>query len=81
MKIKSITGLRGIAALVIAGFVHFWMLIYPFYDETAIPFKKLSFLHNYGDICVELFFVISGLLIAMHYEEMFLESNNKCGGG
>lgn len=79
-RIREFNGLRGIGAIIIAGIVHFWILVYPDFNITEVPFPKLSILYLYGDIVVEMFFVISGFLMAMHHEHVF-EANCETGGG
>lgn len=78
-RIHEFNGLRGIGAIIIAGIVHFWILVYPDFNITEVPFPKLSILYLYGDIVVEMFFVISGFLMAMHHEHVF-EANCETGG-
>jgi peptidoglycan/LPS O-acetylase OafA/YrhL len=66
-RLKSLDGLRGVAILFVMGFHYFYALAggttYP-YGETFANF----FLFKYGYLGVELFFIISGFVIAMTLE-------------
>jgi len=60
-EIKSLTGLRGIAALYVA--------IYHFYPVTGNGPIPTFFRHGY--LAVDLFFVLSGFVMALNYGSMF----------
>lgn len=65
MDTKGIDGLRGIAALSIAIFTHYFLFLpernYPFYNQLTHWFW------NYASYFVDLFFVISGFLMVYVY--------------
>lgn len=64
-RINSIDGLRGIGACIIAFFFH-----YKYFDSTEIPLRMpgIGLLGEYGYLMVELFFLISGFVIALQYK-------------
>lgn len=65
MDTKGIDGLRGIAALCIAIFTHYFLFVpertYPFYNRLTYWFW------NYASYFVDLFFVISGFIMVFVY--------------
>lgn len=65
MDTKGIDGLRGIAALGIAIFTHYFLFVpertYPFYNRLTYWFW------NYASYFVDLFFVISGFIMVFVY--------------
>lgn len=65
MDTKGIDGLRGIAAVSIAIFTHYFLFIpernYPFYNQLTHWFW------NYASYFVDLFFVISGFIMVLVY--------------
>lgn len=67
-KIKSIDGLKGVAACMIAFVWHYQHFApqagYPFY----CVFKPF---YDYGDSVVEIFFMLSGLGMVLGYEKEF----------
>lgn len=67
MDTKGIDGLRGIAALGIAIFTHYFLLLpernYPFYNHVTYWFW------NYASYLVDLFFVISGFIMVYAYRD------------
>lgn len=67
MDTRGIDGLRGIAALGIAIFTHYFLLVpernYPFYNHLTYWFW------NYASYFVDLFFVISGFIMVYAYRD------------
>lgn len=69
-RINSLDGLRGIGACIIAFFFH-----YRHFENAGTPFKWIpgvGLLEHYGYLMVELFFLISGFVIALQYKEKIL---------
>jgi peptidoglycan/LPS O-acetylase OafA/YrhL len=62
-EIKSLTGMRGIAALAVTLY-H----LYPF-NRTSDPL--IAHVQSKGYLCVDLFFVLSGYVMALNYGPMF----------
>lgn len=62
-EIKAMTGLRGIAAFLVAA--------YHFYPPHAIAGRALDHFVSKGYLWVDLFFVLSGFLMAMNYAHLF----------
>ena len=60
-EIKSLTGLRGIAALLVA--------IFHIHQPSGDDWLSIFFRHGY--LAVDLFFVLSGFVMALTYAEMF----------
>ncbi len=58
-EIRALTGLRGVAALCVVAY-HFWTALVP--PWLAVPFGR-------GYLAVDLFFVLSGFVMAMTYGE------------
>jgi peptidoglycan/LPS O-acetylase OafA/YrhL len=67
LNTKGIEGIRGIGALGIALFAHYYLfapyMVYPFYGKLTYWFW------NYSGYLVDLFFVISGFVMAYAYED------------
>lgn len=61
-EIRALTGIRGLAAL--------WVVIYHVHIEDAVPVPFNIFLHH-GYLAVDLFFVLSGFILALSYERFF----------
>ncbi len=61
-EIRSLTGLRGVAALYVLLF-HYFPLTLP-----ASPFKRAL---SHGYLAVDLFFVLSGFVMALNYRHLF----------
>lgn len=63
-RIRSVDGLRGIAACIVAFCWHYQ------HFTMVSPFKKiLQLSYDYGWLMVELFFIISGFMMAYCYQE------------
>jgi peptidoglycan/LPS O-acetylase OafA/YrhL len=64
-EIRSLTGLRGVAAMYVLFFHYF-----PFATEAEIrtPFARIV---DHGYLAVDLFFVLSGFVMAMNYGQAF----------
>lgn len=80
-RIKQFDGLRALGAILIAGFVHIWVLVYPNFEIENVPFPQLDILYRYGDIAVEMFFMLSGFLMSMHHEKVFEGREYERSGG
>jgi peptidoglycan/LPS O-acetylase OafA/YrhL len=61
-EVRSLTGLRGLAALYVVWF--------HFVDPTSFSSSYRTFVAH-GYLAVDLFFVLSGLVMAMNYKHMF----------
>lgn len=64
-EIKSLTGLRGVAALYVMAF-HYWI-------GLAFSNPATTFLAH-GYLAVDLFFTLSGFVMALNYSHMFAKS-------
>jgi peptidoglycan/LPS O-acetylase OafA/YrhL len=62
-EIRAMTGLRGIAALMV--------VVYHFYPGDALPAGGLRLFVTKGYLWVDLFFILSGFLMAMTYGKLF----------
>ncbi len=60
--LRPMEGLRGIAVFLVFLF-HYCSLTTPFINPNSISGTALQFIHGFGDIGVDLFFVLSGFLI------------------
>lgn len=68
--INSLDGLRGVTICMIAFLWHFWM----FQPENGYPFGNIFvFSYNYGYLGVEIFFMISGFVMAYNYQDKIAE--------
>lgn len=65
-EIRSLTGLRGVAALVV--------VFYHYFQRASLPAGVTAGLVRHGYIAVDLFFVLSGFVLALTYARKF-ESN------
>lgn len=64
--IAALDGLRGITICMIAFLWHFWM----FRPENGYPFRNIFvFSYSYGYLGVEIFFMISGFVMAYNYQD------------
>lgn len=63
IEIKPLTSIRGIAALLV--------MIYHFHQMDAAPFELLGNLIDKGYLWVDLFFVLSGFVMALTYGSLF----------
>ncbi len=63
-EIRALTGIRGLAAL--------WVVAYHVHIEDALPQPFGTFLHH-GYLAVDLFFVLSGFILALSYERFLQE--------
>ena len=61
-EIRSLTGLRGVAALYVVG-LHF--------TQGVSPVAALQTFLEHGYMAVDLFFVLSGFVMALNYQAMF----------
>lgn len=70
-RLIALDGLRGLAVLLVMGFHYFYHLESFYYKSTLYPYGE-TFSHvvifKYGYMGVELFFIISGFVIAMTLE-------------
>jgi peptidoglycan/LPS O-acetylase OafA/YrhL len=71
-EIKSLTGLRGIAALYVAMY-HFFE---PF--DKSLQFYVLNFIRH-GYISVDMFFILSGFVITLSSKKLFDDSEKESG--
>lgn len=62
-EIRALTGLRGVAALLVA--------IYHSYPYAFVPWPALSRADSKGYLWVDLFFVLSGYVMALNYAHLF----------
>jgi len=62
-EIRPLTGLRGIAAL--------YVMIFHYFGGTPLSNPATTFL-SHGYLAVDLFFVLSGFVMALNYAEMFV---------
>ena len=64
-EIKSLTGLRGIAA--------FWVILLHYIQlpATNYAFVKLNLFFRYGNEAVDIFFLLSAVVMCMAYEQQF----------
>jgi len=63
VEIKPLTSIRGIAALLV--------VVYHFHQTAAMPFAALGHFIHRGYFWVDLFFVLSGFVMALTYADMF----------
>lgn len=70
-RLQALDGLRGVAILLVMGFHYFHHLQSPYYKSTLYPYGETFanvVVFKYGYMGVELFFIISGFVIAMTLE-------------
>lgn len=70
-RLTALDGLRGIAILLVMGFHYFYHLESFYYKSTLYPYGETFsdvVIFKYGYMGVELFFIISGFVIAMTLE-------------
>ncbi|RZF58890.1 acyltransferase family protein [Sphingobacterium corticibacterium] len=73
-EIRSLTGIRGLAALIVA-IHHFISKYYIDYFEKQASDSLLGYMRfnyaNHGYLMVELFFILSGFVLALSYDKRF----------
>lgn len=73
-EIRSLTGIRGIAALVVA-IHHFISKYYIDYFEQKASHSWVGYVQfnyaNHGYLMVEMFFILSGFVLALSYDKRF----------
>lgn len=70
-RLRALDGLRGVAILLVMGFHYFYHLESFYYKSTLYPYGETFsnvLIFKYGYMGVELFFIISGFVIAMTLE-------------
>ncbi|MBN9586026.1 MAG: acyltransferase [Afipia sp. 62-7] len=70
-RLSALDGLRGVAILLVMGFHYFYHLESFYYKSTLYPYGETfsnTVIFKYGYLGVELFFIISGFVIAMTLE-------------
>lgn len=70
-RLRALDGLRGVAILLVMGFHYFYHLESYYYKSTLYPYGETFsnvLVFKYGYMGVELFFIISGFVIAMTLE-------------
>lgn len=70
-RLTALDGLRGVAILLVMGFHYFYHLESVYYKSTLYPYGETFsdiVIFKYGYMGVELFFIISGFVIAMTLE-------------
>lgn len=70
-RLHALDGLRGVAILLVMGFHYFYHLESFYYKSTLYPYGETfsnTLIFKYGYMGVELFFIISGFVIAMTLE-------------
>lgn len=70
-RLTALDGLRGVAILLVMGFHYFYHLESFYYKSTLYPYGETFsnvLIFKYGYMGVELFFIISGFVIAMTLE-------------
>ena len=70
-RLTALDGLRGVAILLVMGFHYFYHLESFYYKSTLYPYGETfsnTVIFKYGYMGVELFFIISGFVIAMTLE-------------
>ncbi len=70
-RLRALDGLRGVAILLVMGFHYFYHLESSYYKSTLYPYGETFsnvLIFKYGYMGVELFFIISGFVIAMTLE-------------
>jgi len=70
-RLHALDGLRGVAILLVMGFHYFYHLESFYYKSTLYPYGETFsnvLIFKYGYMGVELFFIISGFVIAMTLE-------------
>ncbi|MES2600866.1 MAG: acyltransferase [Pseudomonadota bacterium] len=70
-RLRALDGLRGVAILLVMGFHYFYHLESFYYKSTLYPYGETFsnvLVFKYGYMGVELFFIISGFVIAMTLE-------------
>ncbi|HAP12395.1 MAG TPA: acyltransferase [Afipia sp.] len=70
-RLRAVDGLRGVAILLVMGFHYFYHLESFYYKSTLYPYGETFsnvLIFKYGYMGVELFFIISGFVIAMTLE-------------
>lgn len=70
-RLRALDGLRGVAILLVMGFHYFYHLESFYYKSTLYPYGETFSnvpIFKYGYMGVELFFIISGFVIAMTLE-------------
>lgn len=70
-RLHALDGLRGVAILLVMGFHYFYHLESYYYKSTLYPYGETfsnTLIFKYGYMGVELFFIISGFVIAMTLE-------------
>lgn len=71
-RLNALDGLRGVAILLVMGFHYFHHLESPYYKSNLYPYGERFAavpLFQYGYLGVELFFIISGFVIALTLEK------------
>ncbi len=71
-RLDALDGLRGVAILLVMGFHFFHHLESPYYKSHLYPYGERFAaipLFQYGYLGVELFFIISGFVIALTLEK------------
>lgn len=66
-RIPQIDALRGVAALLVAGIFHVYILLNADHTSPLDGIPPFTWLHVYGHTLVDLFFVISGFIFAHVY--------------
>lgn len=67
-RLVEIDGLKGIAAIVIVA-LHYSSFASRFSSGVGLPFENLLYpIYIYGYLCVDMFFILSGFLMAKAYE-------------
>jgi len=71
--IRALTAVRGIAA--------WWVVVYHFREALPASTPELFFhIMSYGYLAVDLFFILSGFVIALNYAKWFENKNAGIGG-